>query len=126
MTEPGKTAPAEPWPTEISLAKSKMDLSIAFDDGAKFTIPAELLRVMSPSAEVQGHSASQRVTVPGKANVKIAAVEPIGNYAVLIRFDDGHATGFYRWSYLYDLGARYETHWQTYLDELAAKGLGRR
>ena len=116
----------EPWPVEITLAKSKMELSIGFDDGAKFTIPAELLRVMSPSAEVQGHSPSQRVTVAGKASVKISSVEPIGNYAILIRFDDGHATGFYRWSYLYDLGARHETHWQTYLDELAAKGLTRR
>ena len=113
------------WPTEIKLAAGKHALTIAFDDGSSFEIPAELLRVMSPSAEVQGHSPEQRVTVGGKRTVGIRDVRAIGNYAVQIVFDDGHDTGFYRWAYLHDLGRRETEHWQRYLDDLAAKGLGR-
>ena len=80
---------------------------------------------MSPSAEVQGHSAAQRVTVAGKRSVRIDGLEPVGNYAVQIRFDDGHDTGYYRWAYLYDLGVNAERHWATYEAELAAKRLTR-
>ncbi len=113
------------WPTELRLSKDKRTLSVTFNDGVSVSIAAELLRVMSPSAEVQGHSAAQRVTVAGKRNVCIAALEPVGNYAVQIRFDDGHDTGFFRWSYLYDLGVNGERHWQAYEADLAAKGLAR-
>jgi len=117
--------PAEIWPTEIKLSHDKRTLNIAFDNGDTFALPAELLRVMSPSAEVQGHSSEQRVTVPGKRAVGIRDVRMIGNYAVQIVFDDGHDTGFYRWPYLHELGAREAEHWQRYEAELAAKGLKR-
>ena len=113
------------WPIEIKLAADKRALSIAFDTGESFTLPAELLRISSPSAEVQGHSPDQRVTVAGKRNVAIRDVRAIGNYAVQIVFDDGHDTGFYRWPYLHELGTRETELWQAYLDDLAAKGLSR-
>lgn len=113
------------WPTEVKLAAGKRALAIAFDTGESFTLPAELLRVMSPSAEVQGHSPDQRVTVAGKRNVAIADVRAVGNYAVQIVFDDGHDTGFYRWAYLHDMGSREAELWLRYLDDLAAKGLSR-
>lgn len=96
-----------------------------FDTGQAFSLPAELLRVMSPSAEVQGHSPEQRVTVPGKRGVAIRDVRAVGNYAVQIVFDDGHDTGYYRWPYLFDLGTRQDDLMQAYLAELAAKGLNR-
>jgi DUF971 family protein len=115
----------DPWPTEIRLDREKRALSVAFDTGESFTLPAELLRVMSPSAEVQGHSPEQRVTVPGKRSVRIREVVPVGNYAVQIVFDDGHSTGFYRWSYLAELGRNEARYWQQYEAELAAKGLTR-
>ena len=86
---------AEPWPTELKLDKEKRVLTVSFDDGTHFALPAELLRVLSPSAEVQGHSEDQRVTVGGKRNVGILRLEPVGNYAVRIAFDDGHDTGFF-------------------------------
>ena len=114
-----------PWPIEIKLAAARDRLIVAFDDGRRFELPAELLRVMSPSAEVQGHRADQRVTVAGKRRVKITDVRPVGNYAVQLIFDDGHSTGFYRWEYLYDLGARLEQHLAAYVAELAEKGFGR-
>ena len=113
------------WPTEVKLAAGKRALAIAFDTGESFTLPAELLRVMSPSAEVQGHSPDQRVTVAGKRNVAIADVRAVGNYAVQIVFDDGHDTGVYRWAYLHDMGSREAELWLRYLDDLAAKGLSR-
>jgi DUF971 family protein len=116
---------AEPWPTELSLDKDKRILTVSFDDGKSFTIPAELLRVLSPSAEVQGHSPEQRVTVAGKRNVGIARLEPVGNYAVRIVFTDGHDTGLYVWEYLRELGERKEQRWQGYLKDLAAKRLSR-
>ena len=116
---------AEPWPTELSLDKDKRILTVSFDDGKSFTIPAELLRVLSPSAEVQGHSPEQRVTVAGKRNVGIARLEPVGNYAVRIMFTDGHDTGLYVWEYLRELGERKEQRWQEYLKDLAAKRLSR-
>ena len=116
---------SEPWPTELRLDKDKRILTVSFDDGKSFTIPAELLRVLSPSAEVQGHSSEQRVTVAGKRNVGIARLEPVGNYAVRIMFTDGHDTGFYVWEYLREIGEEKEQRWQEYLKDLAAKRLSR-
>ncbi|HET7447179.1 MAG TPA: DUF971 domain-containing protein [Methyloceanibacter sp.] len=116
---------AEPWPTELRLDKDKRILTVSFDDGKSFTIPAELLRVLSPSAEVQGHSPEQRVTVAGKRNVRIARLELVGNYAVRIVFTDGHDTGLYVWEYLRELGEEKEARWQEYLKDLAAKRLSR-
>lgn len=116
---------AEPWPTELKLDKDKRVLTVTFDDGASFALPAEMLRVLSPSAEVQGHSPEQRVTVPGKKNVAILRLEPVGNYAVRVVFDDGHDTGLFIWSYLRELGENQEARWQAYLNDLAAKRLSR-
>jgi DUF971 family protein len=119
------TMPAAAWPTELKLDKEKRVLTVSFDDGRSFALPAEMLRVLSPSAEVQGHSPEQRVTVPGKKNVRILRLEPVGNYAVRIIFDDGHDTGLFVWEYLRDLGEHQDARFQSYLDELAAKGLTR-
>lgn len=116
---------AEAWPTELRLDKDKHELTVSFDDGKSFALPAELLRVLSPSAEVQGHSEAQRVTVAGKRNVRIVRIEPVGNYAVRIGFDDGHDTGLYMWEYLRELGENAEARWQAYLADLAAKQLTR-
>ena len=116
---------AEPWPTELKLHKDKRVLTVSFDDGSSFALPAELLRVLSPSAEVQGHSEDQRVTVAGKRTVGILRLEPVGNYAVRIVFDDGHDTGLYSWIYLHELGEQQDARWQAYLADLAAKGLTR-
>ncbi len=116
---------ADPWPTELRLDKDKRVLTVSFDDGQSFALPAELLRVLSPSAEVQGHSEAQRVTVAGKKKVGIVRLEPVGNYAVRIVFDDGHDTGLYVWEYLRELGENQEARWQGYLNDLAAKGLSR-
>ncbi len=113
------------WPTELRLAKDKRSLQVTFDDGTSFDLPAEYLRVTSPSAEVQGHSPAERRTVPGKRDVQIAGVEPVGNYAVKLTFDDRHDSGIYGWDYLYRLGAEQGETWQAYLDELSAKGLSR-
>ena len=114
-----------PWPTELRLAKDRKALSVAFDNGERFALDAEYLRVVSPSAEVQGHSADERKTVPGKRDVAILEVNPIGNYAVRLVFDDMHSTGIFSWEYFLDLGRNYETYWQAYVDELAVKGLSR-
>ncbi len=100
-------------------------LRVAFDDGSDFTLAAEYLRVQSPSAEVQGHGPADRKTVGGKRHVAISAVEPVGNYAVRLIFDDGHDTGLYSWTYLHELGRDRTRRWQGYLAELAAKGLTR-
>ncbi|EJN03886.1 DUF971 domain-containing protein [Phyllobacterium sp. YR531] len=113
------------WPKELRVSKDRKSLSITFDNGEKYDLAAELLRVASPSAEVQGHSPEQRVTVPGKINVEIAKMEPIGNYAVRITFDDMHDTGLFSWDYLIDLGRNKGARWQAYLDELAEKSLSR-
>jgi DUF971 family protein len=115
----------EAWPTEIRVDKDRASLTVSFEDGAVFTLPAELLRVMSPSAEVQGHSPEERVTVPGKRAVRIVRVEPVGNYAARIVFDDRHDTGLFTWVYLRELGEHKEARWQSYLSALAAKGLSR-
>ena len=116
---------AQRWPTEIRLAKDKRTLHVSFEDGSAFALPAEYLRVMSPSAEVQGHSPSERKTVPGKREVAVIAVQPVGSYAVKLVFDDMHDTGIYGWDYLYDLGAREREKWANYLADLDAKGLSR-
>ncbi|MBH0237038.1 gamma-butyrobetaine hydroxylase-like domain-containing protein [Methylobrevis albus] len=113
------------WPTEIRLGKDKRTLSVTFDDGARFDLAAEYLRVCSPSAEVQGHGPDQKQTVPGKRDVTIIALEPIGTYAVRVRFDDMHDTGLFTWDYLHKLGTDRERLWHAYLEELATKGLSR-
>ncbi|MEJ0012402.1 MAG: DUF971 domain-containing protein [Bauldia sp.] len=114
-----------PWPVEIRLKKDRRTLVVAFDDGAVHDVPAELLRVLSPSAEVQGHSPEQRVTVGGKRDVTIVAVDPIGNYAVKLTFDDGHSTGIFTWGYLRKLGDEREALMAAYERELAGKGMSR-
>lgn len=113
------------WPTELRLSKDKKTLAVTFDDGQSYSLSAELLRVMSPSAEVQGHSAAERKTVGGKLNVAILAVDPVGNYAVRLTFDDMHNTGLYTWSYLAELGRDKEGRWSDYLKDLQGKGLSR-
>ena len=113
------------WPVEIRLPKDRRTLRVAFDDGRIFDLPAELLRVTSPSAEVQGHSEAERKTVGGKRNVTILSVDPVGNYAVRIGFDDMHSTGIYSWAFLHDLGENTDRRFQNYLDDLQAKGLDR-
>ena len=117
--------PSAPWPIEIRLGKDKKVLTVAFDNGETFALSAEYLRVKSPSAEVQGHAPEERKTVPGKRQVQILEVLPVGNYAVRLVFDDMHSTGIYSWDYLGDLGRNHPGYWQDYLDELAAKGLSR-
>ena len=116
MTE----AATRPWPTELRLEGAKKALIVVFDNGQRFTLPAEYLRVESPSAEVQGHSPSQKQIIRGKENVTIAGLEPVGNYAVRILFDDGHDTGLFSWDYLYELGRDQEVKWTAYL--AAARG----
>jgi DUF971 family protein len=116
---------AAPWPREIVLNRPERALRVSFDDGSDFTLAAEYLRVMSPSAEVQGHGPADRKTVGGKRTVGIGAVEAVGNYAVRLIFDDGHDTGIYSWTYLHELGRDHAERWQGYLAELAAKGLHR-
>jgi DUF971 family protein len=113
------------WPTQLTLSQDKRSLTIAFEDGSSHVLAAEYLRVMSPSAEVQGHTAEQRQTVPGKKEVTIVALELVGHYAIRIVFDDRHDTGLYAWDYLDRLGQDYESRWQAYLDELAEKGMSR-
>ncbi|MDP2619801.1 MAG: DUF971 domain-containing protein [Hyphomicrobiales bacterium] len=112
-------------PTEIRLAKDKRTLTVTFESGEKFELSAEYLRVESPSAEVKGHTPSQRQTVPGKRQVEIMSVAPVGHYAVRIAFTDLHDTGLYSWDYLYELGAERDARWAAYLAELAEKGLSR-
>ena len=112
-------------PTELRVSKDRKLLSVTFPNHRPFELPAELLRVQSPSAEVQGHAPEQRITVPGKRNVAILKIEPVGNYAVRITFDDMHDTGIFTWTYLHELGHDKEARFAAYLGELAAKGLSR-
>ena len=112
-------------PKELRVSKDRRLLTVTYPGHAPFELPAEMLRVLSPSAEVQGHSPEQRVTVPGKRDVTILKVEPVGNYAVRITFDDFHDTGIFTWDYLHTLGHEKGVRWQGYLDELAAKGMTR-
>jgi DUF971 family protein len=122
MTEQFGTAH---WPVEIRLKSAEKILEVDFDDGRKFRFPAEYLRVESPSAEVQGHGPGQKTIVAGRAAVGIMALEPVGNYAVRIKFDDLHDTGIYSWAYLYELGEKQAENWQTYLAALEKQGLSR-
>ena len=113
------------WPTELRLKRAERILDITYDDGSAFALPAEYLRVESPSAEVQGHGPGQKQTVAGKAQVGIARIEPVGNYAVRLVFDDGHDTGIYSWTYLHQLGREQQNRWARYLEDLAKAGLTR-
>ncbi|MET3660024.1 DUF971 domain-containing protein [Aquamicrobium ahrensii] len=112
-------------PSELRVSKDRRLLTITFPGRDPVELPAEMLRVLSPSAEVQGHSPEQRVTVPGKRGVMITRMDPVGNYAVRITFDDFHDTGIFTWIYLNELGEQKEARWQAYLDELAQKGMSR-
>ncbi len=114
-----------PRPTEIRLKKAEKLLEVEFDDGKCFSLPAELLRVESPSAEVQSHSADGKVTVAGRRHVGILELEAVGNYAIRIVFDDLHDTGIFSWDYLYELGENLDRYWHDYLAALEAKGLSR-
>jgi ATP-binding protein involved in chromosome partitioning len=121
----GAAAGGQLAPPKLDVSAANDSLRVTFEDGRRYELSAEMLRVMSPSAEVQGHSPDQRVTVPNKRNVKIRELRPVGNYAVRILFDDGHHTGLYAWSYLDQLGREKDKRWAGYLAELEAKGLSR-
>ena len=112
-------------PRELRVSKDRRTLTVTYHDHEPFELSAELLRVTSPSAEVQGHSPEQRVTVPGKKDVAILKIEPVGNYAVRITFDDFHDTGIFTWAYFHTLGHEQRERWQEYLDELEEKGMSR-
>ncbi len=110
---------------EVRYISADKRLEVVFEDGRAFSLPAEYLRVESPSAEVQGHVPGQKQIVPGRRHVGIMGLEPVGTYALRIKFDDLHDTGIYSWDYLYRLGEQQDVLWATYLDNLAAKGLSR-
>ncbi len=112
-------------PTQLTFSQDRKTLSVTFEDGTAFALPAEYLRVESPSAEVRGHGSEERKIVPAKASVRIKSAEPTGNYAVRLIFDDGHDTGIYTWAYLAELGVTYKSRWADYLVALEAKGLSR-
>lgn len=118
-------SPHTPNPIEINLNRAARVLAVAFDDGSRFEFSCEYLRVFSPSAEVRGHGPGQEVLQTGKKQVQITAIEPVGNYAVRLVFDDGHNSGLYSWDYFYDLGQQQEANWQDYLNRLAAAGAAR-
>ncbi len=120
MTSDGFSS--EHWPTEIRLKAAEKVLEIDFDDGSRFALPAELLRVESPSAEVQGHGPDEKKLITGRRHVGIMRVEPVGNYAIRIVFDDLHDTGIFSWQYLYRLGRNKDQIWQDYLDDLTTEG----
>jgi DUF971 family protein len=117
--------PKTPRPTEINLHRQSRVLDVAFDDGRKFSLACEYLRVFSPSAEVRGHGPGQEVLQAGKREVNIDAIEPVGVYAVKLVFSDGHDTGIYSWDYLYDLGAKQDSNWKSYLARLHQSGKDR-
>ena len=120
------TKPAErPWPVELRLDPARTTLTVVFDTGEQFALAAEYLRVESPSAEVQGHSAAQKQTIGGKRHVKIKGLEPVGNYAVRILFDDGHDTGLFSWDYLRELGLQHDEKWAAYTRALRVQKLER-
>jgi DUF971 family protein len=118
-------AGTQPWPAEIRLFRDEGRLEVDFEDGRKFIYSAEYLRVESPSAEVQGHSADQKKIIAGRRHVRIDAIEPVGNYAIRIRFDDKHDTGIYSWAYLHELGSKHKEKWDAYLAALLYRGLSR-
>lgn len=113
-------------PTDIKLHQKSRMLEVAFDDGSRFNLPCEYLRVYSPSAEVRGHGPGQEVLQVGKENVNIANIEPVGTYAVCLHFDDGHNTGIYSWDWLHHLGTERARLWKEYLDRLAQAGVTRK
>jgi DUF971 family protein len=113
------------WPTELTYRRDERVLFVCFDDETAYELPAELLRVESPSAEVRGHGLDTKQTVPGKRDVSITSLEPVGNYAVRISFSDGHNTGLYSWAYLRQLGRTRDHIWRSYEAALAARGLSR-
>jgi DUF971 family protein len=121
----GELRMSELWPTELRVSKDRRSLTVTFNDAAQYSIPAETMRVLSPSAEVQGHGPGQKVTVPGKREVGIATVTPTGNYAIRIAFDDGHDSGIFTWVYLRELGETGSELFAAYEQELADKGLSR-
>lgn len=112
-------------PQDVILHAVSRQLEISFDDGARFRLPAEYLRVHSPSAEVRGHGVGNEVLQTGKQHVAITGLEPVGHYALKIIFDDGHDSGLYSWAYLYELGVKHDQYWQDYLNRLAAAGASR-
>jgi len=114
-----------PRPTDITLHQQSRVLEVTFDDGARFELPCEYLRVYSPSAEVRGHGPGQEVLQAGKREVGIRAVEPVGMYGVKLVFSDGHDTGIYSWDYLHDLGVKRDSNWNAYLARLAQAGKSR-
>ena len=114
-----------PWPVELRLKKAEKRLDIEFDDGKRFSLPAEYLRVESPSAEVQGHGPGEKIIIAERAHVGILDLELVGNYAVRIKFDDLHDTGIFSWDYLYQLGVEHDRRWRDYLAALSARGLSR-
>ena len=116
---------SEIWPTEIKVKTAEKILQIEFQDGSCFSLSAELLRVESPSAEVQGHGKSQKQLVAGRRHVGFLGVEPVGHYAIRIRFDDMHNSGIFSWDYLWHLGENQKKIWMTYVDALAEAGLSR-
>ncbi|TXK64849.1 gamma-butyrobetaine hydroxylase-like domain-containing protein [Alkalisalibacterium limincola] len=116
---------ATPRPTDITLHRASHRLEVAFDDGSRFELPCEYLRVESPSAEVQGHGPGQKVLVAGKRDVNINAIEPVGQYGVKLVFDDGHDSGIFSWTTLHELGTQHEQRWADYLAGLQARGLSR-
>ena len=128
MNEPTKEPPAtgtDVWPEEIRLAKSKSLLDVRFDNGKTFSLSAELLRVESPSAEVQGHGPGQKTTPVGKRDILINSIEPVGNYGIRIGFSDGHNTGIFSWNTLYDYGLRQDELMTDYLSRLKNDGTNR-
>ena len=118
-------ADPQTWPTELRLHKDRKALTVSFDNGERYELSAEYLRIKSPSAEVQGHTPEERKTQAGKINVMILEVIPVGNYAVRLAFDDMHSTGIYDWHYLRELGINHARYWQDYVDELAVKNMSR-
>ncbi|MGH6912804.1 MAG: gamma-butyrobetaine hydroxylase-like domain-containing protein [Geminicoccaceae bacterium] len=114
-----------PWPTELRVDRAEKRLTVTFESGERFTLPAEFLRVESPSAEVQGHGPGQKTIIAGRRHVGIMELEPVGNYAVRIKFDDLHSTGMYSWRYLYFLGRNQDRLWNEYLKALEERGLSR-
>jgi len=121
----GGLTPDTPIPTEIKLHKQSRILEVAFNDGSHFNLPCEYLRVFSPSAEVRGHGPGQEVLQVGKKYVEINAIEPVGQYAVVLVFSDGHDSGIYSWDYLYDLGRKQDFYWQAYLRRMEEAGESR-
>jgi DUF971 family protein len=115
-----------PRPTDIRLHQLSRKLEISFDDGSRFSLPCEYLRVYSPSAEVRGHGPGQEVLQTGKEDVNVVGIEPVGQYAIKLTFSDGHDTGLYSWDYLHDLGINQQALWQSYLDRLATAGIARK